>query len=247
MTESLISSQFSVLRQYGYAQAKGVFTQDKVENLRALLELYLKDQDTPGRRLFGESWARAREHALSARLNDLMTQAFAESGVTDLRDIKCIRATLFDKTPGTNWKVPWHQDLTIPIQAEPEDRDAIALRAFGPWTNKDTIPHVQPPVHILERMLAARIHLDPCGLDNGALRVLAGSHRHGRLDAAQIKEWRGNADALVDCVAEAGDVLLMQPLLLHASSPATNPARRRVLHLEFAACDLPSPLQWRSF
>ncbi|MEZ0298798.1 MAG: phytanoyl-CoA dioxygenase family protein, partial [Candidatus Methylacidiphilales bacterium] len=164
-----------------------------------------------------------------------------------LRDIKCIRATLFDKTPGTNWKVPWHQDLTIPIQAEPEDRDAIALRAFGPWTNKDTIPHVQPPVHILERMLAARIHLDPCGLDNGALRVLAGSHRHGRLDAAQIKEWRGNADALVDCVAEAGDVLLMQPLLLHASSPATNPARRRVLHLEFAACDLPSPLQWRSF
>jgi hypothetical protein len=41
-----------------------------------------------------------------------------------------------------------------------------------------------------------------------------------------------------------GGVLLMRPLLLHASQKATRPARRRVIHLEYAACDLPSGLDW---
>ena len=36
----------------------------------------------------------------------------------------------------------------------------------------------------------------------------------------------------------------MRPLLVHASSPATVPSRRRVVHLEFAAAELPSPLEW---
>src|SRR4051812_45319436 len=34
------------------------------------------------------------------------------------------------------------------------------------------------------------------------------------------------------------------PLLLHASSAALVPTHRRVIHIEFAADDLPAPLQW---
>jgi hypothetical protein len=33
-------------------------------------------------------------------------------------------------------------------------------------------------------------------------------------------------------------------LLLHASSPATRPAHRRVIHIEYAARLLASPLVW---
>jgi hypothetical protein len=36
----------------------------------------------------------------------------------------------------------------------------------------------------------------------------------------------------------------MRPLLLHASSPAQRPGHRRVIHLEFAAGELPGGLEW---
>ena len=32
-----------------------------------------------------------------------------------------VKVTVFDKTPAANWKVPWHQDLTIAVR---ERRDA---------------------------------------------------------------------------------------------------------------------------
>jgi hypothetical protein len=38
----------------------------------------------------------------------------------------------------------------------------------------------------------------------------------------------------------------MRPLLLHASSTATNPRRRRVIHIEYSGDDLPAPLEWRA-
>ncbi len=75
------------------------------------------------------------------------------------------RGILFDKTPDANWKVHWHQDLTIAVQ------DRIEAVGFGPWTIKDGVQHVQPPTEVLEGMLAVRIHLDDCGEDNGPLKV----------------------------------------------------------------------------
>jgi hypothetical protein len=83
-----------------------------------------------------------------------------------------VRAILFDKTPGTNWKVPWHQDLTIAVVERRE------VEGFGPWSVKDGVPHAHAPVWLLERMVTLRLHLDDCPADNGALRVLPGSHRH---------------------------------------------------------------------
>ena len=147
------------------------------------------------------------------------------------------RALLFDKTERANWKVAWHQDLTITVR---ERRDASG---FGPWSTKAGIVHVQPPVEVLERMLAVRVHLDDCGPTNGPVRVLAGSHCTGRLDAAAIDVWKQRVMPS-DCIAARGAILAFRPLLLHASSPATVPGRRRVVHFEFAVGDLPAGLQW---
>jgi hypothetical protein len=36
----------------------------------------------------------------------------------------------------------------------------------------------------------------------------------------------------------------MRPLALHASSPATAPHHRRVIHIEYAPAPLPAPLRW---
>jgi len=150
---------------------------------------------------------------------------------------RAIRAIYFDKSPEANWLVPWHQDLTLALKNQAE------VPGFGPWTVKDGIPHVQPPVALLEKMLTLRLHLDPADETNGALKVLPGSHRHGRLSAERIQELREDSTEVL-CRAAVGDALLMRPLLLHASGRATRPGHRRILHLEYAAFDLPTELAW---
>jgi hypothetical protein len=148
-----------------------------------------------------------------------------------------VRAIIFDKTPGANWRVAWHQDVTIAV------RERREVAGFGPWTVKAGIPHVRAPAELLSRMLALRVHLDPCGSDNGPVRVSPGSHRLGRLGDAAIAA-AAESTNVRECLLERGGILAMHPLLLHASSPARLAGHRRVLHLEYAAGALPGGLEW---
>jgi hypothetical protein len=153
--------------------------------------------------------------------------------------VHAVRAILFDKTPQSNWAVPWHQDLGIPV------RERHDVEGFGGWSLKEGVWHAQPPAAVLEGMLTLRLHLDDCDDDNAPLQVLPGSHDLGRLDEARYAALLREHEAIV-CTAKAGDVLAMRPLLLHASAKAARPARRRVLHVEYAGGVLPAPLRWRA-
>ncbi|HVO96487.1 MAG TPA: phytanoyl-CoA dioxygenase family protein [Bryobacteraceae bacterium] len=152
-------------------------------------------------------------------------------------DARAVRGTLFDKTPDANWKVPWHQDLSIAVQQR------VDLDGYGPWSVKAGVVHVQPPVDILEKMLAVRIHLDDCHEENGVVRVIPGSHAIGRLSVEKIGEITAIARS-VSCPVRAGGVLLMRPLLLHASSASSVPSHRRVIHVDYASAELPAGLSW---
>jgi ectoine hydroxylase-related dioxygenase (phytanoyl-CoA dioxygenase family) len=92
-------------------------------------------------------------------------------------------------------------------------------------------------------MVALRIHLDECGPDNAPLRVIPGSHGNGKLADVQISQAvdEGSQAALT---VPKGAILLMRPLLLHASSPAVTAEHRRVLHIELAPPDAIAPLEW---
>lgn len=147
-----------------------------------------------------------------------------------------VKGTFFNKTQESNWKVAWHQDLTIMVR-EPKE-----VAGFGPWTVKEDIVHVQPPADILSRILAIRLHLDESGPDNGPLRVLPGSHRQGRLSSKEVAEWPKSESVV--CTVPRGGALLMRPLLLHASSACVVSKPRRVIHLEFAAEDLSDGMEW---
>ncbi len=148
-----------------------------------------------------------------------------------------VKGTLFDKTPNANWLVPWHQDLTICVNRR------VDADGYGPWTTKAGVVNVQPPVFVLERMLAIRVHLDDCNTRNGALKILPGSHTRGRLSAEQITALKGEI-APITCEVESGGAVFMKPLVVHASSPAHDPRHRRVIHIDFAAVDLPPGLSW---
>jgi ectoine hydroxylase-related dioxygenase (phytanoyl-CoA dioxygenase family) len=148
------------------------------------------------------------------------------------------RAILFDKTPDSNWKVPWHQDVAIAVAARHDEP------GFGPWSVKDGVVHVQPPAEVLAGMVTVRVHLDDCAADNGPVRVLPRTHSLGKLSQDQIEHLRGKVSE-VACTARRGGLLAFRPLLLHASSASTSPSRRRVAHFEFAAASLPGPLDWQ--
>ncbi len=149
-----------------------------------------------------------------------------------------VRGILFDKNDGANWKVPWHQDVTIAVT------DRVDAEGYGPWSVKAGVVHVQPPASVLEKMVSGRIHLDDCPAENGALRVLPGTHRAGKLSQQEIDRCAASIDPLV-CEAGVGDVLILQPLLVHASSAASLPRHRRVVHFDYANVELADGLQWR--
>jgi hypothetical protein len=153
------------------------------------------------------------------------------------RDVKPVRSILFDKTSTENWPVAWHQDLTICVAEE------NVIDGYGPWSHKDGVPHVQPPIELLRNMITYRLHLDDTPESNGALRVIPGSHEWGRISAESLAEL--DKESAVTCECNAGDVVLMSPLLLHSSRRSVAPARRRVIHYEYARIDDLHPrLHW---
>lgn len=147
------------------------------------------------------------------------------------------QCTYFEKTLARNWLVPWHQDLSIPVANHVE---APGLRG---WSEKEGTMFVQPPAHVLQELVAVRLHLDPCHEKDGALRVAPGTHRRGILSPEQVHMRKKEAGEVV-CSADAGDALVMRPLLLHASSRAAGDSRRRVLHFMFGPAELPLGLRW---
>jgi ectoine hydroxylase-related dioxygenase (phytanoyl-CoA dioxygenase family) len=137
------------------------------------------------------------------------------------------RATLFDKSPRSNWLVVWHQDTALPL------RDRRDIPGWGPWSIKDGLVYAHAPASALCRVVALRIHLNDCTAQNGPLRVLPGTHTRGVLSDDAIHELASQI-APVDCLVPQGGVLAMRPMLIHASSKSQGEAPRRVLHIEYA-------------
>jgi len=101
---------------------------------------------------------------------------------------------------------------------------------WGPWSIKDGIHHVQPPIEVLNYMITLRIHLDDIDENNGCLKVIPKSHMFGILPQDKISEHTKKHEQ-VSCIGKRGSALVMRPLILHSSSKAINSAQRHVLHV----------------
>lgn len=226
--------------EHGFAVVEGCLSADEVSQLRDSVETAIATSDD-------ESAVRDRGGVYAIRnvteiVPEIRTLA-THSGVVQLitpilgPSALLVRGLLFDKSDGANWGIFWHQDLSVAV------RDRADMPGFGPWSVKAGIQHVQPPAEVLSSMLTVRLHLDSCRTENGALRVLPGSHRSARLSMADAEELKQTRDP-VTCETDVGGAVVMRPLLLHSSHRAEESGHRRVIHLEFAAGPLPEPLQW---
>jgi ectoine hydroxylase-related dioxygenase (phytanoyl-CoA dioxygenase family) len=220
----------------GFATCSDVLSPIEVKDLLIALE---QIEETLSVRKRGGIFAVRNLLDMSPAIEELAHSTAVRELIEPVLGSDCfpVRGILFDKIPDANWKVPWHQDVTIAVQ------EKVEAEGFGPWSTKSDVLHVQPPAYVLERMLSVRLHLDTCGEANGALRVIPGSHRQGRIPEEQIPSVRQASSEHV-CALEVGGALLMRPLLLHASSPSLVPEHRRVVHLDFAAVQLPRGMKW---
>lgn len=221
---------YKTLAQNGVAIAPQIFSSTEIQTLINVTETLVNSNSPYGIRNILDKSPIIKKLVSSDTLLNLVKPVLGNK-------IQIVRAIYFDKVPKANWYVTWHQDVTIAVLEKYE------VSGYSAWSYKENIWHVQPPVNILENMLTLRIHLDKANEDNGVLEVIYGSHKMGRLDQTQEEKILKENDPSL-CICEAGDILLMHPLILHASKKSKNPLHRRVIHIEYAGIELDKPLQW---
>lgn len=222
-----ISTKYTY-RQTGVEWKREALSQEKLDLLKQHFKILSLSR--PG----------ARQSQLPQDMLDTITELheahdFAKKLIG--RKARVVRIIAFDKTPQTNWGVPWHQDRTIAVQEKHQ------LPDFGPWSRKGTLHHVEPPLWLLDNMVTLRLHIDPCPITNGPLEVLSGTAKLGPISQKDVLQLSNTLPALT-CTAESGDILAMHALTIHRSPKAAKPGHRRVLHLEYCGRDLPEPLEW---
>ena len=226
----------SKLAPEGYEVIPNVFDEHAIAGLRGHCSEFKFSAGT--RNLLDHAWARELAHETKVKTYaDLLLGKRATP----------VRAILFDKRPGTNWNLGWHQDTKIAVRllkgGHRSGKDFPSIKGYSAWSVKEGTLHVKPPVEVLESMLAVRIHLDDCPESNGPLSVVPNSHNRGLINADEARNLVAS-NGVRACLCKAGDIVLMRPLILHSSPKATLPTHRRVIHIEYCSSTLPSPIAW---
>jgi hypothetical protein len=217
--------QFTV---QGFVIVPDVVAQSECAEL--LRTVVMPGSKLPGtRNLLAQEWCQA----LASRLRQ-------NAGLASMIPAEYVAAqcTYFEKSVSRNWLVPVHQDLSIPVAAR------VFHEELRGWSEKEGTWFVQPPVEFLKRLIAVRIHLDPCADIDGPLQFIPGTHTLGRIEPEAATRLR-QTGPVVSGTLDRGGALVMRPLVLHASSKASGSSLRRVLHFVFGPSELPCGLQWQ--
>jgi ectoine hydroxylase-related dioxygenase (phytanoyl-CoA dioxygenase family) len=223
------------IEQFGYTVIPEIYEENEIAGLIKQIEsangdkiTFRKTEDLFAIRQFLKEVPPVIPMVFNEKLKAVITKLFGTRYFV-------VKSIYFDKPESSNWFVAYHQDLTISVKERHE------IHGFGPWTVKQQQFSVQPPVEILRQNFTVRIHLDETDSSNGALRIIPGSHKKGIYRPENI-DWSNETEQT--CDVPKGGIMIMRPLLLHASSRSTGNRRRRVVHIEFAEGELPEPLLW---
>ena len=227
---------YNEINSEGFTILNNVYTENELEKLISLIEkktenntenaTFRKSQDLFAIRQFHKEIPETLDFIFNQNLKDIIENTFGKGYFIT-------KSIYFDKPEKSNWFVAYHQDLTISVNKK------IEIENFENWTVKQNQFAVQPPTAILEKNFTIRIHIDKTTKNNGALKVINNSHSKGifRVENLEIENE-------TICEVEKGGIMIMKPLLFHASNKTTNNERRRVIHIEFSNQQLPDGLDW---
>ena len=222
----------------GFAIIDKVYSENEIEKIISEIEkvtenetensTFRKSEDLFAIRQFHKEIPETLNYIFNQNLREIIKSNFGENYFIT-------KSIYFDKPEKSNWFVAYHQDLTISVDKKME------IKNFENWTTKQNQFAVQPPKEILEQNFTIRIHIDKTTKENGALKVLNKSHKKGIIRTEKI-ELENEMETI--CEVEKGGIMIMKPLLFHASNKTTNYERRRVIHIEFSNQNLPNELEW---
>jgi len=231
----VVTTQQDNILNDGFAIVNDIYTQAEIISIITAIEAadqsnpaFRKTDDLFAIRQFLKELPQVVPLIFNPKLKELVRALFGDGYFVT-------KSIYFDKPELSNWFVAWHQDLTIVVDKRTD------TPGYGPWTVKQNQFGVQPPLNILQNNFTIRIHLDDTNGDNGALKVVPGSHKKGVYRPETIN-WDLETEAI--CNVNAGGLMIMRPLLLHASNRTTNNKKRRVVHIEFSREELDGGLNW---
>ena len=206
-------------RKRGFVVLPGALSEDELSFIEARTDNDLKNIHGT-RNLLKNEWVRVLARRLLSRKS--IRSLVGES-------TRVVQCSYFAKSAGRNWLVPFHRDLWVPVLEE------LNEPGWSKWSIKEGICYAVPPRRLLKKLVAVRLHLEENLEQNGALRVVPGSH---------LEEVPDGIEHL--CTIPRGGALIMRPLLLHSSSKVVE-GRRRVLHYLFGPHSPGSPVKWADF
>lgn len=222
----------------GFAIIDKVYSENEINKIISEIEkvtenetansTFRKSEDLFAIRQFHKEIPETLSFIFNQKLRKIIKLNFGE-------DYFITKSIYFDKPEKSNWFVGYHQDLTISVNKK------VEIENYENWTTKQNQFAVQPPKEILEQNFTIRIHIDKTTNENGALKVLNKSHEKGIVRTENIEVEK---EIETICEVGKGGVMIMKPLLFHASNKTTNNERRRVIHIEFSNQKLPSELEW---
>ncbi|KRD08166.1 phytanoyl-CoA dioxygenase [Flavobacterium sp. Root901] len=222
----------------GFSIINDVFTKNEIEKIISLIDektknnlnnnTFRQSQDLFAIRQFHKEVPETLNIIFNQNLKKIIESNFGKGYFIT-------KSIYFDKPEKSNWFVAYHQDLTISVNKK------IEAENFENWTVKQNQFAVQPPKEILEDNFTIRIHIDKTTKENGALKVINNSHSRGILRIENL-DFENEKETV--CEVDKGGIMIMKPLLFHASNKTINNERRRVIHIEFSRQGLPPGLEW---
>ena len=212
-----IAAQKLKISNDGFAVIENIYTNYEVNTIASIIEK--ADYGKATSRQKGELFAMRRflkevpatiPFIFNNSLKNVICNLFGQ-------DHFVVKSIYFDKPGSSNWFVAYHQDITIAVCAKHE------RQGFINWTKKQDQFAVQPPLEILENNFTIRIHLDDTDENNGALKVIPGSHANG----INKTGFNPAVDEEHICQVQKGGIMIMRPLLMHASGRTLNNKNRR--------------------
>lgn len=224
------------LEDNGYTVIETVFSSHEIDIITETIQskssssniTFRKSKDLFAIRQFLKEIPELKNLLFNAKLKEVLRALLGN-------DSFVVKSIYFDKPEQSNWFVSYHQDLTISVNKK------LDIEEYTNWTIKHNQFSVQPPKEILENISTIRIHLDDTNEKNGALKVIPKSHKNGVVRADSIDFQNMNERV---CSVKKGGIMIMKPLLFHASNKTINNERRRVIHIEFSNITLPEQLSW---
>lgn len=223
------------LETNGYSVSNGIYSNHEISKMVECIEEYLEKEHT---NTSSNSLFSIRQLFIQIpRLKELVINDNFKALVRSVANQHCFitKAIFFSKPSDYNWFVSYHQDLSVNLNRQ------VTSKNYSKWIKRNGWYSAIPPEEVLKRTTTFRIHLDECNEASGALKVLVGTHKKGvqrikSLDRSKIEE--------TVCSVKQGDLMIMKPLLFHASDKTTVPNKRRIIHIELCSKHLPDNLEW---